>query len=222
MRLLLTALLLAWTLAGQSQYDLVIEGGRIVDGTGSAWFHGDAGIRAGRIVRILPPGMLKSAAAKQRIDARGLVVAPGFIDIQSHSRDAFLAGDARIVSKVTQGITTEIMGEGWTDAPSNALTVRAEGSADPAASRAPRFVGPAAFGDWLEAMRARGASANLGSFVGATTVRMYAKGAAPGPASPAELDTMRAVMRDAMRQGAFGLATALIYPPGAFASTDEL
>lgn len=203
-------------------YDLVIAGGRVVDGTGNAWFHGDVAIRGDRIVRVARRGQLNRPRARRVIDATGMVVAPGFVDIQSHSRDAFLSGDARVVSKVTQGITTEIMGEGWTDAPSNHLTMRAEGSADPGAGGAPRFRGPTAFGDWLEAMRVRGVSANIGSFVGATTVRMYAKGAAPGPASPAELDSMRAVMRDAMRQGAFGLASALIYPPGTFASTDEL
>src|SRR5687767_9582486 len=98
MRFGLSVLLLISTLVAQSQYDLVIEGGRIVDGTGNAWFHGDVGIHAGRIVRITPAGMLRSTAAGQRIDARGLVVAPGFIDIQSHSRPAFLEGDGRVLS----------------------------------------------------------------------------------------------------------------------------
>ncbi len=208
--------------ARDDSYDLLLANGRVVDGTGDAWFHGDVAIRGDRIVRVSRAGLVDRARARRVIDATGLVVAPGFIDIQGHSRSPFLSGDARVVSKVTQGITTEIMGEGWTDAPSNALTMRGEGSADPAPAGTPRFTGPTAFGDWLEAMARRGPSANLGSFVGATTVRMYAKGAAPGPATPAELDSMRRVMRDAMRQGAFGLATALIYPPGVFASTDEL
>jgi N-acyl-D-amino-acid deacylase len=221
--LALAACATAPTPAGRADdaYDLLIANGRVVDGTGNAWFHGDVAVRGGRIVRVARAGLVDRARARHVIDATGLVVAPGFIDIQSHSRAPFLTGDARVVSKVTQGITTEIMGEGTTDAPANALTEPDERTSTSAPS-AVRFAGRTGFGDWLEAMRARGTSANFGSFVGATTVRMYAKGSAPGPASSAELDTMRAVMRDAMRQGAFGLASALIYPPGTFAGTDEL
>ena len=205
-------------------YDVVITGGKVVDGTGSAWFHGDVGIRGDRIARIAPAGMLAPARAQQRIDARGLVVAPGFIDIQSHSREDFLTGDGRIVSKVTQGITTEILGEGWTNAPANENTLAGSGDiTDPAVQALSRsLMGPRGFDTWLRAMERHGVSANVGSFVGATTVRVYAKGQAMGAATPAELDTMRAVMRSAMQDGAFGLASALIYPPGNFASTEEL
>ena len=205
-------------------YDVLITGGRVVDGTGSAWFYGDVAIRGDRIARIAPAGTLAAAPAARRIDARGLVVAPGFIDIQSHSRDAFLTGDSRVVSKVTQGITTEIMGEGWTNAPANELTLAGSGDiTTPEAQRLSRaLTGPRGFDAWLRAMEARGVSANVGSFVGATTIRVYGKGQAMGPASPAELDSMRATMRRAMEDGAFGLASALIYPPGTFASTEEL
>jgi N-acyl-D-amino-acid deacylase len=194
-------------------FDLVLEGGRVVDGTGAPWFHGDVGIRDGRIAAVVPAGLLRDAATRERRDARGYVVAPGFIDIQSHSRDAFLTGDGRVVSKVTQGITTEILGEGGTNAPQNALT-GGSGRFD--------FTGPRGFARWLEAMERSGVSVNVGSFVGATTVRMYAKGMAEGPATPAELDSMRMVMRNAMEDGAFGLASALIYPPGSYAGTEEL
>src|SRR3990172_8813742 len=100
-------------------YDVVITGGRIVDGTGAAWFYGDLAIQGDRIARITPVGVLRDMPARERVDARGLVVAPGFIDIQSHSRGAFLFGDGRVVSKITQGITTEIMGEASTNAPVN-------------------------------------------------------------------------------------------------------
>ena len=204
-------------------YDIVISNGKVIDGTGSAWFQGDVGIRGDRVARITPAGLLADAKAVRRIDARGLVVAPGFIDIQSHSRDSFLSGDGRVVSKVTQGITTEIMGEGWSNAPANERTAAADGSVDPEAARLDAsFRGPNGFDTWLRAMERHGVSTNIGSFVGHTTVRMYAKGMSQGPASPAELDTMRAVMRDAMRGGAFGLASALIYPPGNFASTEEI
>ncbi|MGH7718649.1 MAG: N-acyl-D-amino-acid deacylase family protein, partial [Gemmatimonadaceae bacterium] len=151
------------------------------------------------------------------------VVAPGFIDIQGHSRDDFLTGDARVVSKVTQGITTEIMGEGWTNAPSNARTEAQSVTADPREAGADTaFRGRGGFGRWLEAMERRGPSANIGSFVGSATVRAYAMGMRQGAPSPAEMDTMRAVMRDAMEGGAFGLATALIYPPDNFSTTEQL
>jgi dihydroorotase/N-acyl-D-amino-acid deacylase len=224
---------LAWTCAAPAgdqpargdAYDVVIANGRIVDGTGNAWYPGDIGLRGDRIARIGPPGSLSSDSAATRVDATGLVVAPGFIDIQSHSRDAFLIGDGRVVSKISQGITTEIMGEGWTNAPANDNTLRSLISIDPGAaadSIARRFVGPRGFNAWLEAMQARGVSPNIGSFAGATTIRIYAKGGAEGPASPAELDTMRAVTRQVMEDGAFGVASALIYPPGNFASTEEL
>jgi N-acyl-D-amino-acid deacylase len=210
--------------APTAPYDLVIEGGRVIDGSGNAWFHGDVAVSGDRIARVAPAGTLASAPARERIDARGLVVAPGFIDIQGHSREAFLRGDGRIVSKVTQGITTEILGEGWTNAPANERTLAGSGDiTDPEVQRLARsFMGPRGFDTWLETMVRRGASANVGSFVGGATLRAYAKGQAAGPPTPAELDTMRAAMRRAMEDGAFGLATALIYPPGNFATTEEL
>ena len=203
--------------------DVVIENGRVVDGTGEAAFVGDVGIRGDRIVAVTPAGGLADVEAGERIDATGKVVAPGFIDIQSHSRGQLLTGDGRLLGKITQGITTEIMGEGWTNAPANAKTDRGAGLVDPEA-RGERldFSGPRGFDRWLRAMAENGASPNFGSFVGATTVRVYAKGEVAGPATDAELDTMRAVVRRAMEDGAFGVATALIYPPGNFASTDEL
>ncbi len=208
---------------GAAPYDLVIEGGRVVDGTGSAWFYGDVGIRGDRIARVAPAGVLRGAPARERINARGLVVAPGFIDIQSHSRGAFLTGDGRVISKITQGITTEILGEGTTNAPANERTLRQLGTDDPEAlERAQRFVSPRGFDRWLRAMEEHGVSPNVGSFVGGSTVRAYAKGMEIGPPTPAELDTMRAVMRRAMEDGAFGIATALVYPPGNFATTEEL
>lgn len=204
-------------------FDLVITGGKIVDGTGSAWFYGDLAIRGGRIAAVTPRGMLRDAAAKERIDGSGLVVAPGFIDIQSHSRGAFLFGDGRVVSKVTQGITTEILGEGSTNAPLNSQ-MAGDLSRLPPERRAvvESFLGPHGFAAWLEAMERHGLSVNVGSFVGASTIREYVKGMSLGAASPSELDTMRALVRRAMEDGAFGVASALIYPPGNFASTDEL
>jgi dihydroorotase/N-acyl-D-amino-acid deacylase len=204
-------------------FDVVIENGRVVDGTGSAWFYGDIGIVADRIAAITPAGVLSEAPATQRIDATGLVVAPGFIDIQSHSRSALLYNDGRVISKVTQGVTTEIMGENVSNAPVNANTIAADGITRPERlAMANTFTGERGFDRWLTAMEAHGMSVNAGSFLGAATVRVYAKGEAEGPATPAELDTMRTIMRNAMQDGAFGLASALIYPPASFMSTDEL
>jgi dihydroorotase/N-acyl-D-amino-acid deacylase len=214
---------------GGTGYDVVIAGGRVVDGAGNPWFYGDIAIRGDRIARITPAGGLAQIRAARRIDARGLVVAPGFIDIQGQSVYQFTVGDGRVVSKVTQGITTEILGEGTTPAPTNdkllafAATDPGDFGADTALLHAMRgFAGRHGFGAWLAAMERHGTSTNVGSFIGAATVRMYAKGAADGPAGAAELDTMRRVVRDAMHDGAFGVASALIYPPGSYASTEEL
>ncbi len=209
--------------ADSSPYDVVILGGKIVDGTGNPWFYGDIAILKERIAIITPAGHLKNEPARQRIDAHGLVIAPGFIDIQSHSRGAFLSGDGRVISKVTQGVTTEILGEGWTNAPANEKTLSIEGSVDPETSRLTKdFGGPRGFNNWLEAMEKHGSSVNLGSFLGAATVRMYVKGMAMGPPNPREVEEMRQLVRNAMEDGAFGIASALIYPPGSFATTEEL
>ena len=210
---------------GAAGYDVIIAGGRVIDGTGNAWFLGDVALRGDRIARITPAGLLRDAATKTRIDASGLVVAPGFIDIQSHSRDPFLMGDGRVISKISQGITTEIMGEGWTNAPANDRTIGVLSAVDPsnaADSIARRFTGAHGFDTWLSAMQAHGTSPNFGSFIGATTIRSYAKGSAAGAATATELDSMRAVTRQGMEDGAFGVASALIYPPGSFAGTQEL
>lgn len=197
--------LLAAALAAHAQpYDLIIANGRVIDGSGNAWFHGDIAIRGDRIARIAPAGLLRNAAAREHIDATGLVVAPGFIDIQAQSRMQLLNGDGRVVSMVTQGVTTSIMGEGSSNAPSKA------------------FPNPHGFDAWLRAMQKHGGSVNFGSFVGAATIRENVKGMAQGAPSSDEVEQMQTLVRQAMEDGAFGIGSALIYPPGNYATTEEL
>jgi dihydroorotase/N-acyl-D-amino-acid deacylase len=204
-------------------FDVVIANGRVVDGTGNPWYYADVAIRGDRIAAIAPPHALDGVSAATRVDAKGLVVAPGFIDMQGQSATAFTAGDGRAISKTTQGITSEILGEGDTPAPANEKILALVPPGDTASIRVMRgFGGEHGFGAWLDAMQQHGVSVNVGSYIGAATVRSYAMGAAPGAPSPAQLDTMRRVVRDAMRDGAFGIASALIYPPGSYAGTAEL
>ena len=206
-------------------YDVIIENGRIVDGTGNAATSGDIGIRGDRIAAVTLPGVLRSARAKQRVNARGHVVAPGFIDIHAHSWDALLWRDGRVVSKVTQGVTTEILGEATTPAPSDhkvEALLQIESMAPKRAALQRSFAGPRGFGAWLDAMGRHAKSINVGSYLGATTVRAYVMGQATGKPNEAQLESMRSLVRQAMKDGAFGLSSALIYPPGAYASTAEL
>src|SRR5215475_32019 len=203
--------------ASGERFDVVIENGRVVDGTGAAWFYGDVGIRGDRIAAVTPRGLLHDATATTRVDARNMVVAPGFIDIQDQSGGQLLLGDGRQLGKISQGVTTGILGEGSTPAPLNPANLPPDAS-----ELQKRFSQPHGFDAWLSAMQAHGISQNVGSFVGAGTIRQYGMAERVGAATGAALDSMRAAVRRAMEDGAFGMASALIYPPNTFASTEEL
>jgi N-acyl-D-amino-acid deacylase len=206
-------------------YDTLIRHARIVDGTGNPWRYGDVAIAADRIAAVASPGAIASERAREVVDADGQVVSPGFIDIQSHSILPLMI-DGRSLSKITQGVTTEIMGEAWTPAPVGGR------NADPMAgslfearvdSTWPERVATwSRFGDWLRAMEEHGVSPNVGSFLGGGTLRTYAKGLDMGRPSDEELVTMRRVLAEAMEDGAFGVSYALIYPPDAYTDTAEL
>jgi dihydroorotase/N-acyl-D-amino-acid deacylase len=204
--------------------DVLIRGGKVVDGTGNPWFYGDVAISGDRVVEVAPAGLLDPAHAGEVVDASGMVVCPGFLDIQSHSIVPLMR-DGRCLSKITQGVTTEIMGEAWTPAPVGGRFT------DPMAGRpqawdlgewVERAQGWTRFGDWLQAMEETGVSPNVASFLGGGTLRRYARAMEMGPSDAEALETMRRVMAEAMEDGAIGVSYALIYPPEAFVDTDEI
>jgi N-acyl-D-amino-acid deacylase len=207
-------LLVPLSLSAQN-YDLMIRNGHIMDGTGSPWYAADIAIRDGHIAAI---GHLDSAAAKQTIDAAGMLVAPGFIDMLGQSEESMLV-NPHLPSKIYQGITTEITGEGGSAAP---LTdaIRA---ADHASFEHYK-IDPAwnTFREFFARLEKQGMGINLASYVGATQVRRAVIGDGDRAPTLAELDKMKALVRDAMHDGAVGVSTSLQYAPAPYASTEEL
>ncbi len=203
-------------------YDTLIHGGRIIDGTGNPWFYGDVAIKGQRIAAVTPGGVIPIDQVAHSIQANGLVVSPGFIDIQSHSI-APLMRDGRSLSKITQGVTTEIMGELWTPAPFGGRIKNPIGFkvyADMLPDWVKKAMSWNRFGQWLDAMMDHGVSPNVGSFLGGGTLRNFVKGLDMGTPSAEEMKTMRRLMAEAMEDGAFGVSSALIYPPDAYTDTD--
>jgi len=202
--------------APEAPYDLVIRNGRIIDGTGSPWYAGDVAIRDGHIAMIgMVPG---DAPTKRTIDAAGKVVAPGFIDMLGQSETSILV-DPRLPSKIYQGITTEITGEGGSVAPLSDALVEADKLGYEHFHLTADW---RTLGEYFARLEKQGMGINLASYVGATQVRRMVLGDDNRAPSAAELDRMRTLVREAMEQGAVGLSTSLQYPPAPYASTEEL
>ncbi len=204
---------LGW--ASAPEFDLVIQGGRIFDGTGGPSYLGDVGIRGARIVYVGPPRPMR---AKQVIDAHGQAVSPGFVNMLSQAQESMLV-DGREESDLYQGVTLEVMGEGDSMGPvTDQMAARNE-------SRESDIKYPInwrTLGQYLQAREQAGTSLNIASFVGATTVRDFVLGEGDVQPSPEQLQRMRALVRQAMEEGALGVSSALIYTPATFAKTDEL
>ena len=201
--------------APQASFDVLIRGGTIYDGSGGVPYVGDVGIRDDRIVYAGPS---QAATAARIVDARGLAVAPGFINMLSWSTESLMV-DPRGQSELRQGITLEVMGEGWSMGPltdtMKDLAVKQQGDV--------KFpIEWTTLGDYLNFLEHKGTSLNIASFVGATTVRQHELGEGDVDPDPAQLDRMRALVRQAMEEGAMGVGSSLIYPPATFAETDEL
>jgi N-acyl-D-amino-acid deacylase len=213
--LLLGALALAGCAAGPATYDVIIRNGAVYDGFGGTPFRADVGLVGDSIVAI---GDLAGARARMEIDAGGLAVAPGFINVLSWSTESLLH-DGMAQSSVRQGVTLEVMGEGSSMGPLNDAMKREmlEEQGDI------RFdIAWTTLGEYLEHLERRGVSTNVASFVGATTVRVHELGHEDRPPSPEELGRMRGLVRHAMEEGALGVGSSLIYAPAFYAGTDEL
>jgi len=204
-----------WAAPQVSPFDLVIINGRIIDGTGSPWYSGDVGVREGKIVAI---GNLKDASRTRTIDARGMVVAPGFIDMLGQSELTILV-DPRLPSKIYQGITTEITGEGGSAAPLNNAIIQADGAVYAHYHITPDWK---TLGQYFARLEKQGMGINLATYVGATQVRRMVLGDDDKQPTPAQLEQMKEMVRQAMQEGAVGLSTSLEYAPAPYAKTEEL
>ncbi len=216
------------------QYDVLIRNGTIYDGAGRAPFVGDVGINGDRIVAVGPS---EDASGRVEVDATGLAVAPGFINMLSWATESLII-DGRSQSDIRQGVTLEVFGEGWSMGPLND-SMKAEmvegwiatfGSAEAAAGAAGLELGPGGelevpwttLGEYLDFLEAKGVAPNISSFVGATTVRIHEIGYEDRPPTPEELERMQALVRQAMEEGAMGVGSSLIYAPAFYAGIDEL
>src|SRR6202045_1111674 len=216
--LLAITILATSSLAAQSspgEFDLLITKGHIIDGTGSPWYSGDVGIRGGKIAAI---GNLSAATRKKTIDAGGKVVAPGFIDMLGQSELSILV-EPGLPSKIYQGLTTKIPGKGGTGAPPNAAITQADHAGYEHYHITPDW---RSFRQYFARVEKQGMGINLASYVGATQVRRMVLGDDNKQPTPEQLEQMKALVRDAMKDGAVGVSTALEYAPAPYAKTEEL
>lgn len=218
MRRLLLALglvAIAGSCAQPVVYDVVIRGGTVYDGSGSPGRRVDVAISGDRIAAI---GDLTGSQARQQIDARGLAVAPGFINVLSWAVDSLIA-DPKSQSDLRQGVTLEVFGEGWSMGP---LTPAQKAEAKQQQTHITYEIDWTSLGEYLEKLERRGVSTNIASFVGAATVRSHLLENVDREPTPQELESMRGLVRQSMEEGALGVASALIYAPGSYAKTPEL
>jgi N-acyl-D-amino-acid deacylase len=208
-------LTLAACSASEPQYDLLIRNGRVVDGTGAPGVEASVAVRGDRVVAI---GPLPDATASETIDATGLVVAPGFINMLSWADEPLLV-DGRSQSDIRQGVTLEVFGEGWSMGP---LNERMKAEQQESQGDLEFAIDWTTLGEYLEGLERKGISPNVASFVGATTLRIHELGYADREPTPAELERMKELVRQAMREGALGVGSSLIYAPAFYAKTPEL
>lgn len=212
----MAVLVVGWVQAQtEPAFDLVISDGHIMDGTGSPWYSGDLGIRAGKIAAI---GNLSQAARKRTIDAGGKVVAPGFIDMLGQSEMTILV-DPRLPSKIFQGITSEITGEGNSIAPLNDAIIQSDRKSYEYYHITPDWK---TLRQYFGRLEKQGIGINLGSYVGATQVRRMVLGDEDRQPTPEQLEQMKTLVREAMKDGAVGVSTSLEYAPAPYAKTAEL
>ena len=199
----------------QKKFDTIIRNGTVYDGNGGAAMNTDIGINSDTIAFI---GDLKNAQANTEIDATGLAVTPGFINMLSWATEA-LIHDGRSQSDIRQGVTLEVMGEGWSMGPWSEEMKKQQKQNQTDIQYDIKWN---TLGEYLNYLQQKGISCNVASFVGATTIRAYVIGEDNRPPAPQELDSMRLLVRQAMEEGALGVGSSLIYPPAFFASTEEL
>ncbi len=203
-----------WSLTSDP-YDVIIRNGTLYDGSGTPPVKGDVAIRGDRIAAI---GNLKNASGKTEIDAKGLAVTPGFINMLSWATESLME-DPRSQADIRQGVTLEVFGEGWSMGP---LNVAMKKEAEEQQSDFKYKIEWTTLKEYLDFLVKKGITPNVASFVGATTVRIHEVGFADRPPTKEELDRMKALVRQAMREGALGVGSSLIYPPAFYAKTDEL
>lgn len=201
--------------AQRPQYDVILRGGTIYDGSGEQARVADLAIQGDQIVAI---GNLSGATGKQEVDVKGLAVAPGFINMMSWANESLLQ-DGRSQSDIRQGVTLEVMGEGSSMGP---LSPKMKDLMQSNQGDIKYKVAWNTLGEYLRHLETRGVATNVTSFIGAATPRIYVIGYEDRKATPEELEKMKDLVRDAMREGAMGVASSLIYPPGHFADTAEL